>query len=111
MVRVVWRRSCGLFGIATQHSFRVTGTVGIIRFLFRRWYRLGGRRLLRDPPYWPPPAPVSFWYWNSQRHPLGDVNPRCLLVSYRNQQRRLTSSFSWRDGPYRAREQTTAFES
>jgi hypothetical protein len=48
MVRVVWRRRWGLFGIATQHSFRVTGTVGIIRFLFRRWYRLGGRRLLRD---------------------------------------------------------------
>jgi hypothetical protein len=23
-------------------SFRVTGTVGIIRFLFRRWYRRGG---------------------------------------------------------------------
>jgi len=27
--------AAGLFGIATRHSFRVTGTVGIIRFLFR----------------------------------------------------------------------------
>jgi hypothetical protein len=48
MVGVVWRRSCGLFGIATQHSFRETGTVGIIRILFWRWYRRGGRHLLSD---------------------------------------------------------------
>src|SRR2546430_16394953 len=40
MVPVVWRPSCGLFGIATQHCFRVT--VGIIRFLFRRWYHRSG---------------------------------------------------------------------
>ena len=48
MVRVVWRRRRGLFGIALEHGFRVIGTALIIRFLLRRGYRRGGRHLLRD---------------------------------------------------------------
>jgi hypothetical protein len=45
--RFIWRRRCGLFGIAAQHGFRAIGMVLIIRFRLRRRDHSADRPSLR----------------------------------------------------------------